>query len=129
MDDFESTAQLFRDLGLGEIQHVEYGPWLTKADFQQMLEDPNVGVEEKMCAQWVLDEMAREEAEEAEQAEREKANAQGGVQNNNEKEEAKTEVGDEEEKEKEEVQDGTKNGEERLREWLTSSGEEMKQGS
>lgn len=126
--------QAIRDMGYGEIQYVDSGPWYTKADCQRMLEHPDTPAEERMCAQWVLDKMAREEAEEAEQAECEKANAQGGDQNNNEKEEAKTEVGDEEETEKEEVQDGTKNGEERFTEWLynpqpTSSGEEMKQGS
>lgn len=123
--------QAIRDMGYGEIQYVDSGPWYTKADCQRMLEHSDTPAEERMCAQWVLNEMAREEAE---QAEREKANAQGGVQNDNEKEEAKTEVGVEEEKEKEEVQDGVKYDEEGFSEWLyypqpTSSAKEMKQGS
>lgn len=127
-------AQAIRDLGYGEIRYVDSGPWYTKAECEQLLEDPNVGVEEKMCIRWALDEMAREEAEEAEQAEREKVNAQGSLHDDNDEEEAKTKEGVEEEKEKEEVQDEVKDGEEGCGErpydcQPTSSPKEMKQGS
>jgi hypothetical protein len=62
-------AQLVRDLGYNEIRYVDCGPWYTKAKYEQPLEHPDAGVEERMGAQWVLNEMAREEAEEAEEAE------------------------------------------------------------
>lgn len=62
-------AHLVRDLGYGKIRYVDSGPWNIKAKCKQLLEHPDAGVEERMCAQWVLNEMAREEAEEAEEAE------------------------------------------------------------
>jgi len=54
-DDFELTdpafAELVRDLGYSEIRYVDCGPWYTKAKYEQPLEHPDAGVEERMGAQ------------------------------------------------------------------------------
>jgi hypothetical protein len=47
-------AELVRDLGYSEIRYVDCGPWYTKAKYEQPLEHPDAGVEERMGAQWVL---------------------------------------------------------------------------